>query len=191
MRRSASEQSGETSLGPLGWPEVDFEALSPAEVVSAHRLASQWDEGIGTDVGTPWEHGRGLGEQMACYLGDLPANDLDRAKAVFEAFAESPLPDDRRRVGVSFVARLTQADHDAGLALWDRLIRDVDEDVRFTAYDLLTEIISDLSSAELRRRNITGSLSMRQKLELADKHELQELTGLSRPDAMRSSSRLN
>src|SRR5882672_1701510 len=86
---------------PWEWSVERFADLSPSEIVAAHRLS--------------WVHNTSM------FLETLPCQDLGRAKAVYSAFAGSPISADREWLSFGGIEQLTLVDHDAGLALWDQL----------------------------------------------------------------------
>ncbi len=107
-----------------------YEQLAPGQAMAVLRT-TMWGDHIGALVA-------------------LPNRNPEFARAVYSEFTESSNPDDRREI-VVFLGHLTRADHDGGLALWDHLVRDPDEDVRRTAHDELSERIGQqtLGPAEL------------------------------------------
>jgi hypothetical protein len=80
-------------------------------------------------------HGFLLGMVIDDYLDALPVRNLDRAKAVYEAFASNPNEETRFQIAMISPRRLTLVDHNAGIEFWDRLMRDPSPRVRFEARD--------------------------------------------------------
>jgi hypothetical protein len=111
-------------------PELDLNVLNPSEIVALWRLLSQADEEISDHFGGVLS--RASDEQRRRYelwvdlnrtLRDLPEHDADLGRAVYTAFADSPFTDERVMIADK-LGHLTKVDHDSGLALWHRLIRD-------------------------------------------------------------------
>ena len=113
---------------PITWEgSVErFAPLSPTEILALWHL--QTDEPAFVE-----------------FMESLPRQSLDRTRAVYDAFANSTMPDARQWLGFGCVANLTLVDHDAGVALWDRLLRDTEPEVRNTAEELLRDIIDTVT----------------------------------------------
>jgi hypothetical protein len=88
----------------------------------------------------------------------LPQRNLDQARAVYTAFARSPINYDRV-TAARFVSALTPVDHDYGMKLWFRLIRDPHPQVRWQACKELDELFdrADFTGidAELSKKGIS------------------------------------
>lgn len=162
---------------------IDVGSLSPKEVVDVYRYA--WNSGPDAEVGTPWEEDSpGLAERLDVALTELPKIDLERAKEIFTAFAESPVPGDRTALTNYSVTHLTQADHDTGVVLWDRLMRDSDKNVRDAAEQMLHEMLHEAAGPPHEQDPDTGQwLSGMHFIARLDEAQLRKYTGLTRQDA--------
>lgn len=107
-----------------------FEELPPAEVIAQYHGSMD----PAPDNVQPGEYPYDETEAMAV----LPAHDLDRAKVIYSAFAESLDPRDRSSISIH-MPDLCSVDHDTGVTLWEQLIRDPNEAVRRDAYRELEE----------------------------------------------------
>ncbi|WP_173155629.1 hypothetical protein [Phytohabitans suffuscus] len=74
-----------------------------------------------------------LNRAMERTLERLPEHDANFGREVYTALAESADHINRGLAG-SWVGNLTRVDHDYGVMLWDRLVRDEKSSVRYEAY---------------------------------------------------------
>lgn len=128
-----------------------LQALQQIEQMDTDDTISRYHEALATDNTY----------LLDAALDALPQHNLPHARAVYTAFAENPLIE-IRCTGAMMPQHLTPFDHDYGLQLWNQLIRDVDEEVRFCAYENLRGVLDDEQSAdeesaerELREYGIT------------------------------------
>ncbi|WP_234531669.1 hypothetical protein [Streptomyces shenzhenensis] len=130
-----------------------FDSLDPSEFVALHRVAvNEHDEDIGSgeitsafDAFESQRKGNSIESLTSEYLDFLPSRSLDRAKLVYETFAASPHVKDRLQVARLCPRELARVDYDAGMDLWDRLIRDPDKIVRREARDEFKPDAPDLT----------------------------------------------
>lgn len=80
-------------------------------------------------------------------LWQLPQYNLAHARAVYAAFAESPLDCDRRQ-GAVIVYTMPRVDRNYGLRLWNQLMRDRSADVRLQAKEALYFYLKEDEYAE-------------------------------------------
>lgn len=123
---------------------VDLDRLSPTEVVTLDRFlrAKQREHDEAVEAGRAddryeREYAPRI-EAVNTALQQLPVSNPGHARAVYAAFVESPLEDDRIS-GASMIDFLVEADHEYGLVLWDQLVRDPSPRVRLEAYNRLGE----------------------------------------------------
>jgi hypothetical protein len=132
-----SKQEAPEFTAPFG-PRVDFDALSPDDIVAIQVIADAWDFHDETDRlnGTPWEFLEGknlspLTEQLDAYYNFLLRENPGRFKAIVTAGANSRSREERHCITwYGFIFRLTKVNHDAGLEIWDHLIRDIEPSIR-------------------------------------------------------------
>lgn len=114
-------------------------ALAPAEIVALHNYLDERaiNDTCKDDAKVEWPE-----EESAIYgyLTDaitlLPQHDVKFARAVYTAYAASPDHINRGFIG-THISRLVATDHKYGLNLWDRLIRDAHDGVRYNTYGAL------------------------------------------------------
>lgn len=162
---------------------VDITGLSPRQIVNLYALAAGHEETV--DIGTPWEDDTyGLRERLSITLELLPEAHPDRAREIFRAFADSPDSEDRETLTNYLVISLTKVDHDAGVALWDRLIRDVNRGVRDAAVWQLDVMLSAATDTPNEQDPSTGRwLRGMHFVARLDEARLSEFAGLTRQDA--------
>lgn len=101
------------------WAVERYASLTPAEIIAALRAGC---------------------DETLNFVGHLPAQDMTRAREVYTALADSPLADDREQLAFG-VDGYAERNHDHGMELWDRLIRDTDKTVRETALETLDTVL--------------------------------------------------
>lgn len=128
-----------------------------------------------------------LGRALDSYVAILPEHDLGRAKEIYGTFLDSPSPKERQALGYKLVEGLTKVDHEAGISMWDQLMRDEDGEVRDVAYELLALGLRNAPDDRLARTigRLTGQETLRgmYAVDTANETELRKITGLSREDA--------
>lgn len=139
---------------------IDVSTLLPHEVVALHRYAVQNDEGVL--------------EALDLSLPKLAAEDPARAADVLGAFTDSPLPEDRQAFTI-FLRNVTKANHELGVELWDRLMRDSNAAVRLEALMDLNEPLRISDALKEGGDLFTG-------LERVDQQSLIEFYGLTPTD---------
>lgn len=120
-----------------------YNILTPGEFVAAWRLIHV-DFRTG-ELGDIPEH-ISL-EGATGYLEDLTAENTPRALEILTAFADSPLASDRDSATM-YLGDLARNDHDAGMALWHRLIADPERQVRFGAEETLAVGLEETSQGD-------------------------------------------
>lgn len=110
--------------------------------------------------GVPMDEWLPIDDTINPAFSDLPEKNLPHARAVFQAFAESPLAEDRVE-GAGMMLWLIDHDHDFAYGLWHRLARDPAKVVRAEAVDDLRrrldylEAHSDASEYFVRELGVT------------------------------------
>lgn len=126
---------------------AEVERMSPTWVIGLYRdnvAPDEWLQGVtrGTvrdDIDST---------VLDAVIEALPQRNLDQARAVYTAFARSPINYDRLTAAL-FISALTPVDHDFGMQLWRRLIRDPHPKVRWQACDELDNIFDMVDPAEI------------------------------------------
>lgn len=177
---STTHLSAQERITNLG---IDLSVLSAKEIVDLYALAAEYEETV--DIGTPWEvDAYGLRERLHFTFESLPEADSGRAKELFHAFANSPRATDRETLTNHLIISLTKVDHDAGVTLWDRLIRDSDKDVRGEAERMLHEMLYEAAGPPYDRNPSTDTwFSGMHFIARLDEARLNHYTGLTREDA--------
>ena len=109
-------------------------------------------------------------------FNQLPQRRPEVGAAVYTILAESPEWQDRRDVAYS-IGKLTAANHDVGMRLWDQLIRDPDSSVRLNAYYQFSEAIRPENSELEDERLAELGLTPRDALHLLRAYVEGESTG--------------
>lgn len=146
-----------------------FAGLTPSEFVAMTRIVYQqsYDSQTGSIVHT---------EDVEDFLNDVCKHDVPWAIELFNAFADSPLPEDRMRLAVGSLRQLAERARKDAVSLWNRLMADTDEKVRNTAEELLAD---DLEVANPAQDGYRGFYTV----EAVDEAKLTAETGLTRQDA--------
>lgn len=149
-----------------------FSVLTPEEIVAATRLA----------VADPMEtKGRRVGDlfedDLTNYLSVVTENDIDRAIEVVDAFASSPIPQDRYYATLVMPGEITKQNHEVGLSFFHRLIGDPDREVRYWSEQFIGDQLENCVNGEYDK----ARHGMRVVDEL-DETELLNNTGLTRQD---------
>lgn len=118
---------------------VDLERMSPNDVVVLLRDLERRDP-IGRTSGYDGRY-RPYTEAVARAIEHLPETNIEHARDICTAFADSHLAKDRAGANI-FVRILTEASPAHGLPLWERLMRDPEPGVRWAAYTELSEHLS-------------------------------------------------
>ncbi|MGB9050566.1 MAG: hypothetical protein WCC47_24920 [Pseudonocardiaceae bacterium] len=155
-RRVRRERGARKTIASEG---LDITNLAPEEVVALYRLTD--NEVVSTEAGAAWaQDSLGLHARLHCTLENISAiNSVvaqESARAIFTAFADSPLAEDRIQLASNFIVPFTMYhDPDHGLVLWDQLMRDPDQQVRDVAEQQLTQVLGD-TRHDRRRRPAVG-----------------------------------
>jgi hypothetical protein len=125
--------TNQPSIEVPGFPGTDLTVLPPHDVVALKDYVDHYG-GFGQ---TPAEQlNRALGHALGDVLKTLPEQHREFGHAVLLASSECPEDITRSQTGL-WVPSLARADHDAGVALWDRLLRDESDEVRYMAWEPL------------------------------------------------------
>lgn len=117
-----------------------LDALQSHDILALHRVATE-DGATSSQLVADFDTQRkaDVGQLLDVYLDDLPPRNIERAKVIFNLFASSPDVRDRYEISDKRPRILTEHDHDTGIDLWDRLIRDPDPNVRRMAFHELQQ----------------------------------------------------
>ncbi len=145
-----------------------FSALSPNEIVALSRAESV--------------HG------VTEYLDQLAREerDTERLSAVMTAFLDSSLSQDRMVLANGASLDLIRAGHhDLGMTIWDRLVRDEDEWVRWQAYSHIEEVLDGSTPPAVSRDWPQGTSGPEgfYAVTYVEEQDLQKNNGLTRQDA--------
>lgn len=120
---------------------IDLTPLSSNEVVSLARCVTA--DSTPADVATSERDVTDLGSRLNWTIDHLPALDTPRGATILTAFVDSPLRGDRADAARDGLVVLTQFDHDTGVTLWGRLMRDSDKTVRDAALGLMDNVLAE------------------------------------------------
>ena len=151
------------------YPDADlarFAALTPNEFVALTRT-------VFSDDYIPASESPVYQEDIFNALHAAPEHDIPRAIALMTAFADSPLPEDRKFLANTHLVDLVKASHDDGVALWNRLMADPVNEVGDEAELLLAEYTGG--------RNLWPNTGF-YKIDHIDESWLTHETGLTRQD---------
>ena len=130
----------------------DIKFMQPRDVVLWHRTMSALCAQDGEDRGRASSPHEMVLEHLNEQLSGLPFEDeqpasTGLAKTILECFASSPVSEDRA-VAVEHLDTLTYVDHDSGMSLWRRLVRDEDSRVRRRAHEEVGALATSRDDAE-------------------------------------------
>jgi hypothetical protein len=149
----------------LAW--VDLSPLSSGQVLDLHRYARDSDEELASRI-----------NNVLDYIVEL---NSPRAKELFNAYLDSPIPEDREEMQyrTKCLYGLTKVDHDSGVLLLNHLLRDRIPAIRQDAHrDFMREI--EETSTHRAAKDSDPDLYV---IELVDELLLHEHTGLTKEDA--------
>lgn len=147
--REYLEQQAATEAAAEQYIEV-MRQMTPMEVVALFR----------DSYGREDEGGPHAEQILFAAFKKLPEDDLDHARAVFRAFTESPLVNDRRDGAVLLgIGCLTPQDHELGMELMLRLVRDADRSVRHMVMDPFNDLPDEMLSPEADTPEINDYLA--------------------------------
>lgn len=153
-------------------PTVDLTILAPAEIVAVNRYSAEKN-----GMGDPYS------DAIINALEELPSRHPVKGLAVFELMAASASPRDRSDAALC-ISGLIKADHDNGIRLFDRLLRDGELTVRSSAATALEHVVlgQDDNDEEVAER-------MQQRTEWGISAEEVERLQLARQRAERGENR--
>lgn len=153
--------------------DLDLSALSPKEVVDLHDLAFGYRT---VERQTPSD----LYRRFQNTVDNLPYVDLERAKTVLTALAESSWSEDRINAAGYLLLGVIRLDHDAGVPVFDRLVRDQEPSVRNGAMTWLEDCLIECQDKAWLVTFYRRGLHL---LDTVDAAAFQGYTGLTRQDA--------
>lgn len=135
----ANQPHRHARIGIHGFPGLNLAVLGPAEVISLDEyLTTPDDELIDLSLLDAAEQSmrHALGRTISNVLEGVPRKDPVYGRLLCEAYAECPDFATRSSTG-RMVIELTRVDTRSGLPLWDTLVRDEHDEVRYLAYEPL------------------------------------------------------
>jgi hypothetical protein len=127
LQEPATAQIGDLDRSFL--PSVDLTRLTPAEIVAVNRYSAE-----NNGMGDPYS------DAIFSALEELPDHDPVKGLTVFELMAASASPRDRSDAALC-ISGLIKVDHDNGIRLFDRLLRDSELTVRSSASTALDHVV--------------------------------------------------